>query len=149
MRPRDYRDIVGGGLLIVLGLWVGFYSVANYEVGQLGRMGPGMFPMVLGFLLAGIGALIGAPAMFRPGSLPDVHWRPLAFVTIGTLAFSLTVTRLGMVPAVALLTLMSVFAGTRVRLIHTLILVAALSILAYLIFRLGLGIVLEPFRWRF
>lgn len=149
MQPRDYRDIVGGGLLVVLGLGVGFYAAAKFEIGHPSRMGPGMFPTVLGFLLAGIGALIGVPAIFRSGELPTVDWRPLIFITLGTLLFSLTVTRLGMVPAVALLTVAAVFASTKVRLLDTLILVVALSILAYVIFRLGLGIVLEAFRWRF
>jgi hypothetical protein len=108
-----------------------------------------MFPASLGFLLAGLGAVIALPALFRPGEMPTVDWRPMLVIMLGVLVFGLTVTRLGMVPAIVLLTLISVFADTKLRLVGGLILSVALSLIAYLIFRVGLGIVLEPFRWPF
>jgi hypothetical protein len=149
MHTRDYRDLVGGGLLIALGLWAGFHAIANFDVGTVSRMGPGMFPASLGFLLAGLGAVIALPALFRSGEMPTVDWRPMLVIMLGVLVFALTVTRLGMVPAIVLLTLISVFADTKLRLVGGVILSVALSLIAYLIFRVGLGIVLEPFRWPF
>ena len=79
----------------------------------------------------------------------EVDWRPLFFITVGVLAFGLTVVEFGMVPAIVLLTVGSVFADKKLGVVGAFALAAALSAIAYLIFRLGLGIVLEPFRWPF
>ena len=147
MRVRDARDIVAGGLLVLLGLWIGFHAISNFDIGTPSRMGPGMFPASLGFLLAGLGALIAIPAFFRSGTLPEIHWRPFFFLSIGTLAFALTVTRFGMLPAVALLTVLTVLSDNKVSALQAVLLAAGLPLLAWLIFRLGLGIALEPFRW--
>jgi hypothetical protein len=55
MLSRDYRDIVGGLLLVVLGLGFSWYAAEHYDLGSLRRMGPGMFPTVLGVALACLG----------------------------------------------------------------------------------------------
>lgn len=149
MHARDYRDLIGGGLLILVGLWAGLHAVMTFDVGTVSRMGPGMFPASLGFMLAGLGLIIAIPAFFRSGPDVVIDWRPLAFIVIGVLAFAITVTRFGMVPAIVVLTIASVFADTKIRIVGALVLSLFLSALAYGIFRLGLGIVLEPFRWPF
>lgn len=149
MHARDYRDILGGGLLVVLGLWAGFHAITHFDLGTVNRMGPGMFPASLGFLLAGLGALIAAPGFFRTGTLPTVDWRPMIFVFIAVTLFAVSVTSLGMIPAVVLLTFAAVAADTKIGWKGAIVLAIGLSILAYLIFRIGLGIVLEPFRWPF
>src|SRR5690606_13342234 len=120
------------GLLVALGLWAGFHAIANFDVGTVSRMGPGMFPAALGFLLASLGALIAIPALFRAGPKIEIDWRPMIFVMLGVLGFALTVTRLGMVPAVVVLTFAAVLADTKTRLIGTIVLAVALSVLAYL-----------------
>jgi len=150
MYARDYRDIVGGGLLVALGLWAGFHSINNFDIGTVGRMGPGMFPASLGFLLAAVGALIVLPAFFRAGEGKiTVDWRPMFFIMGGVAVFGATVTTLGMVPAVILLTICGVLADTKMGIVGTVILSVSLAALAYLIFILGLGIVLPVFRWPF
>lgn len=149
MQARDYRDIAGGLMLIVVGLWAGIHAATTFDVGTPSRMGPGMFPASLGFLLAGLGAIIAIPAFFRAGTMPTVDWRPMVFVIIGVLLFAFTVTRLGMIPAIVLLTFAAVAADSKIGWKGAIVLSIALSIIAYLIFRVGLGIVLEPFRWPF
>jgi len=150
MYARDYRDIVGGGLLVALGLWAGFHSINNFDIGTVGRMGPGMFPASLGFLLAAVGALIVLPAFFRAGEGKiTVDWRPMFFIMGGVLMFGLTLTTFGMIPAVVILTIFGVLADTKMGVLGTIILAISLSILAYVIFIVGLGIVLPPFSWPF
>jgi hypothetical protein len=149
MHSRDYRDIIGGALLIILGLWAGFHAMSTFDLGTPSRMGPGMFPASLGFLLAGLGALIALPALFRGGPRITVDWRPMIFIMLGVWAFAIIVVPFGMVPAIVVLTIAAVLADTKIGIIGTAILAVALSVLAYLIFRVGLGIVLEPFRWPF
>jgi hypothetical protein len=147
MYSRDYRDIIGGLLLIILGLWAGFHAMSTFDVGTPSRMGPGMFPASLGFLLAGLGALIALPAAFRRGTEVKVDWRPMIFIMVGVMAFAFIVVPFGMVPAIVAVTIGAVLADNKIGVVGTVILAMALSLMAYLIFRVGLGIVLEPFRW--
>lgn len=145
----DYRDIIAGALLIVLGLFAGFYATANYNLGTLRHMGPGMFPSWLGFMLAGLGFFVLVPALFRAGTLPKPDIRQFIAVLAGTLIFALTINVLGMVPAIFLLTIASVLADDKLGVVGTLVLCVVLSVLAVLIFRVGLEIPLYPFIWPF
>lgn len=149
MYRRDYRDLIGGGLLIVLGLWIGFHSLANFNLGTVSQMGPGMFPACLGFLMALLGLVIGLPALFRPGPLLSIEWRSLGMILLAVLAFGLLVVPFGMVPAVGAATIISMGSGDRFKWLESVIVAAVLCVLAYLIFRIGLGIFLDPFRWPF
>jgi hypothetical protein len=150
MSTHDYRDLVGGGLLFAIGLGFGLHAVSSMDIGDLRRLGPGSFPVVLGFLLASLGAAIAIPAWARgDNSLPSINWRALGSVSLGVLAFAFTIGPFGMVPAIFLLTIFAVRSdgqfGPRV----TLLLATVLAALAYLVFGLGLGLMLQPFRWPF
>jgi hypothetical protein len=147
--PRDYRDLLGGLILMVVGVSVALYATANYPLGTVSRMGPGMFPTALGYLLAGLGAMIALPAWARSGTLPRPEWGPLLYVLVAVLIFALTVERIGLVPAIFLLTGASVLADNKVSFLGTLMLAAFLSVLAVLIFQMGLGIPVYPFVWPF
>lgn len=149
MLSRDYRDIVGGALLLVSGLVYAWYSAGNYDLGTLRRMGPGMFPMALGVLLAFFGLLIIIPALFRSGVKPDIRtWSPL-FVLSGVAAFAFTIRPFGLIPAVVAVTLISSFAELEIRPVRLLLLCTILPLLAFLIFRVGLGLPIPMFRWAF
>jgi hypothetical protein len=146
---RDYRDIVAGGLLIAGGLWVGIYASSAYSLGTVAHMGPGMFPAALGYILAGLGAAVALPALFRPGTVPRPDYRQFFAVIAAVLLFALTADAAGMVPAICLMTFAAVLADNKLGVAGALILAAGLSLLGVLIFRLGLGIPLVPFRWPF
>lgn len=146
-RRPDYRDLAAGGLLVVLGLSAAVYAMANYPAGALRRMGPGMFPMILGYLLAGLGALIALPALFRGGDLPAPDWRPLVAILIGITVFAVIVERFGMVPAIIGLTACVVFADGRPGAFRTLVLACGLAAIAVVVFQLALDIPLPAYRW--
>ncbi len=82
MQIRNGKDFWAGLMFLALGL--GFSGVAfkNYNMGTAVRMGPAYFPVVLGGLLA----LLGAWVFFRSfasgekSSLRAVQFRPLLFV---------------------------------------------------------------------
>jgi len=58
---RNKRDFLSG--LMLVGLGVGALLVArNYRMGTAFRMGPGYFPVVLSFLLIGIGFIVAGLA---------------------------------------------------------------------------------------
>ncbi len=149
MYRRDYRDILGGGLLALLGIFVVLHSSANYRLGTFGQMGPGMFPVSLGVLLAFVGLVILIPALFRPGGLPVPEWRPAFFVLAAVASFAFVTAYLGLAPAIFVLTILSVLADNKLGPLGTVILAIILCIIAIVIFRMGLGIQIPIYRWPF
>lgn len=149
MYTYNYRDILGGGLLILIGLFVGINALINYDIGTMRHLGPGMFPAWLGFILAGIGGLILVLGLLGPGERIEPDYRQFVAVILGLVAFAFTVGLFGMIPAVVVLTIGAVLADNKLGIIGTAILAAALSIIALLIFRVGLSITLELFKWPF
>ncbi|MEX0959433.1 MAG: tripartite tricarboxylate transporter TctB family protein [Burkholderiales bacterium] len=148
MRNRDWGDVIGGILLVIVGLYFSIQA-GEYDLGTLRRMGPGFFPRTLGIFLIALGLLIATLALFRDGDLPKPRLRPFAAILGGILAFSLSVEWVGMVPATFLLVGISTFAEPAARPVPTLILAVALSVIAVVIFSHGLSIPLPAFRWPF
>lgn len=149
MLSRDYRDIVGGGLLMVCGLAFSWYAAEHYDIGTLRRMGPGMFPAALGVVLAGFGVMLVIPAMFRPGVMPQIRvWTPL-FVLSGVAAFALLIRPLGLIPAILAVTVISSLAELKIRPVSLALSCAVLCLIAWLTFRVGLGLPIAMFRWPF
>lgn len=149
MLSRDYRDIVGGAVLVVFGLAFSWYAYGHYDVGTMRRMGPGMFPTALGIVLAGFGVLLMIPAFFRQGMMPEVRvWTPL-FVLTGVAAFAITIRPLGMIPAILAVVIISSMAELKFRPVSLAILCAVLCLMAWLTFRVGLGLPIAMFRWPF
>lgn len=145
------RHFVAGLLLIAAGSAIALHTMANYDVGTLRRMGPGLFPLWMGLTLMGLGLAIGSVACLRPHreAIPLPALRPFGAVLTGVLLFSLVVTPFGMVPAIFALTVAAVLADRKLGVVGTLILATGLSALAVLIFRFILTMPLEPFRWPF
>lgn len=149
MLSRDYTDIIGGGLLIVTGLGFSAYAYANYDLGSIVRMGPGMFPACLGVVLAVFGALQAIPAFFRTGTMPDIRlWSPL-FVLGSIAIFAMLIRPFGLIPAIIALIIVSSGAELRIRPVSTAILTVVMCVASWLIFRVGLGVPLAMFRWPF
>jgi len=145
---RDYRDMLAGAILVVLGGWIAFYAWQTYTIGMWRRIGPGMFPLIVGMGMAAIGLMVALPAAFRRGEhWPRADLRALACVLAALLAFVLVAPRFGMVPAVMALVLVATMAEAGFRPLRSLVLAVALAALAYVIFSLGLGVTLQPFRW--
>lgn len=150
MHSRDYRDMIGGLLLMFMGAGAACYAWTSYPTGTLRQMGPGLYPTWLGVILFGLGVLVLVPAMRRTGPrLPKPQFRPLLAITGGGLAFALSIDRFGIIPAVMLLTVLCVLANNKLRLPATLALAIGLSVFSLLIFQVGLSIPVHAFRWPF
>ena len=52
MKHVDVRELIAGAVLMSFGLFVALYAAGHYPVGQAARMGPGFFPVALGWILA-------------------------------------------------------------------------------------------------
>jgi putative tricarboxylic transport membrane protein len=150
MTRPDYRDVIAGGLLSGTGLIAAGVASTNYDVGSFAHMGPGMFPTLVGLLLAGVGLLVLVPALARVGPpLPQPDYRPFLFVLIALAVFGFTIQSFGLIPAIVLLTIASVLADNKIGVIGTIILALALAAIAELIFGIALEIPLDAFKWPF
>ncbi|MGH6740364.1 MAG: tripartite tricarboxylate transporter TctB family protein [Bradyrhizobium sp.] len=98
------RDFYAGGLMTLLGGAVTLDS-ATYDLGTLTRMGPGMFPFMLGFVLVFIGILILGTAVATPLSgderiLPaQKQWRGWGCILAGPILFIIFGQFFGLFPA--------------------------------------------------
>lgn len=140
MYVGNYRDLVGGASLIAAGLTVALFSLSSYDVGTVTRMGPGMFPAALGFLLAGLGVIVLITALFQSGTFPTIDLRAALAVLTGIGAFALVIGPFGLAPAILAVVLVSSAAERKFRPLSLTVLCGALCVMAYLIFGAGLGL---------
>ena len=148
MYSRNLRDIATGLLLTALGTWFAVFSIVHYGRGTLARVGEGAFPAGAGVLLAFLGLLIFAGGWSSCASTTSrLRLKPPLFIILGTAAFALAIKPFGLVPAIFLVTIFSSFADLKVRFVGLLILCVVLSLLAYLVFVLGLGLLIPLFDW--
>lgn len=145
----DKRDFLGGLLLIAGGLFIAIYAYANYTLGTLQRMGPGMFPFGAGLIMALLGVLVIIPAFLRSDGQGwgKVPFRSLACILISIVGFALVIPRFGLAPAIFVLVLVSSLADRRFNLLHAAAVAAVMTIVSYLVFILGLNLPLTLFRW--
>ncbi|ADO42640.1 tripartite tricarboxylate transporter TctB family protein [Ketogulonicigenium vulgare] len=149
MLSRDYRDIVGGALLIVVGLSFAGYAATHYPLGTIARMGPGMFPTCLGVILAIFGVLQAVPAFFRTGKMPEIRiWSPI-FVLGGVAAFAALIFPFGLIPAIIALVVISSCAELKIYPVSLVISIVFLCVMSWLIFRVGLNVPIAMLRWPF
>ena len=101
-RSRFYKsNIVAGFAPLALGLAIMVQSY-SYGMGNLRVIGPGVYPLLLGGVLAALGVailLIEAPSPDQ--ALSDkIEWRSLCVIAASILSFALTIETLGLFPAV-------------------------------------------------
>lgn len=147
MSTRDYRDMTGGGLLILTGGFLAVYSMNTLNLGTLSNMGPGFIPAALGFILGALGLGILGTAFFRAGPAIDFDFRAFTMILASVLAFALVLRPFGLVPAVFVLTLIASRADSKLSLLGTTILAAGLSLGAVVIFQYALGIRVATIAW--
>lgn len=94
MANRDFRDIIAGIFICIVGLFFGI-GAQNYSFGTAARMGPGYIPLVLGWVLFALGLLIMVPAFFRKGERIEVHWDSLLASTAALVVFAFSLQILG------------------------------------------------------
>ncbi|RDI23451.1 tripartite tricarboxylate transporter TctB family protein [Pseudacidovorax intermedius] len=145
MKHRDTHDLIGGIALTVVGVFFGLYA-SRYTMGTAARMGPGYFPIVLGWLLAVLGLLVALPAWWRQGNPIRVQWRNLATATACLVLFAALLQAAGvLVAAFAASMVALVPARTSVR--QKLVISAAVSALTVGIFVFGLQMNVRTFPW--
>ena len=145
MRIKSQRDFFAGLMFTVVG--IGFaWGASTYNVGNGARMGPGYFPLMLGVVMA----LIGAGIMFTGLSVETEDgepigkwaWKQIVFIIGANLAFgillgglpSIGLPAMGMIIAIYALVIISSLAGNEFNLPKVLILATVLAIGSYIAF---------------
>ena len=93
------------GIVFVVGAY-------NYQMGTAARMGPGFFPRILGFIMAGLGVIIAGIGLKNQAQFAATEgigwtWKPVIILTVAVVLFGFTLPTLGMIIAISLLTFIS------------------------------------------
>ena len=145
MQIKNQKDFASGLLFMAVGGWFG-WSALRYSIGSAARMGPGYFPLLLGGVLALLGAVIVFKALVFEtedgGRMRPWAWRPVLCIVLANLLFGVCLAGLpalglppqGLVPAIAVLTVVAAKAGPGFRWREVLPLAAVLALGCYLCF---------------
>jgi Tripartite tricarboxylate transporter TctB family len=143
VKIRSQKDFWCGVVFFAIG--IAFVLIArNYRLGTAARMGPGFFPIILGGLLAGLGALLAVPAIVRDGdAFPRLHLRPLLAILAAIVIFALLLQPLGFVLAAVVLIMIGGFADPELRRVESVGLALLLTAFSVGVFVLLLGMPLN------
>ena len=141
------RDAFAGAALAIVGGAVTIYSYSHYSIGAISRMGPGMFPFMLGIALVVVAVAVLLKSFTQPSVQIEVNVRAAAFVLASLALFALMIKPFGVVPALLALLLVSSAAVPGRRLAGT----TAFSVLVtcgmVFIFVFLMNLNLSLFRW--
>ena len=145
MKIKSQKDFFSG--LMFMGVGIAFaWGATTYTVGTGARMGPGYFPLMLGILLAIIGAVMAFKATVVEtvggDKIGKWAWKPLVFILLANFTFgvllgglpSIGVPAMGLIIAIYALTIIAGMAGDQFTLKSSVILATALAIGSYVAF---------------
>jgi hypothetical protein len=88
-----------GGLIVFAGGCAVAVGATSYRLGELTRMGPGYFPLVVGTILALMGLGLVLASRTTAITLPVLRLKPALAVFAGLIFWGLTIERLGLAPS--------------------------------------------------
>jgi hypothetical protein len=140
MRIRSPKDFWSGLIFVAIG--AGFILLAQqYRLGDFHRMGPGMFPTLVGALLTALGAVIALRAFALEGEpVPRLYARPIGVTILAIVLFGLALQWLGLVAAIAVLVLVGSFAARDVRPLENVALAVVMILFSVAVFVWVLGL---------
>jgi hypothetical protein len=145
MKIKSQQDFFSGLMFVVIGIAFA-WGATTYNIGEGARMGPGYFPLVLGVLLAALGAFIIFEALVvetEDGEkIGAWAWTPLLSIIAANLVLgvllgglpSIGLPAMGMIAGIIVLTFVSELAGDEFNIKEVIILSIVLSIGSYLAF---------------
>lgn len=143
MKIKSQRDFASGVMFLVIGLAFAFGATA-YSFGVSARPGPGYFPLILGVMLALLGAIVLFKALTIESQGGDpigaIAWKPLLLILGAVVLFGLLLPRLGLFITVPVLVLIASLGGDEFHLKTVVIMAALLAVGCWLAFVQGLGL---------
>ena len=139
MKIKSPKDFWSAVMFVGFGVFFMAWALTHYQMGTAVRMGPGYFPTVLGGLLTFLGLVVLAGSLAVQGDpVPQFHFRPLLFITIGVVLYGYLMKPLGLVGATAALVFVSAYGGHEFKWREVIILFAILFVFSWLVFVKGL-----------
>jgi hypothetical protein len=142
VKIKSQKDFFSGLMFTVVGAAFA-YGATSYTIGTGARMGPGYFPLLLGIILA----LLGAAILFKSLVVETADgepvgkwaWKPLFFIIAGNLLFgvllgglpSIGLPAMGLIAAIFGTTIVVSMAGDEFNFKETVVLSAILSVMSY------------------
>lgn len=158
MNIKSQKDFFSGLMFMAVGVAFAL-GATTYKVGTAARMGPGYFPLMLGVLLALIGAVITFKALVAEtvggDKIGKWAWRPLVFIIAANVAFGILLAGLrgiglpafGLIVGIYALTFIVSLAQAGSKFKPTLILATALAVGSYLVFVKALALQFPVWPW--
>lgn len=147
IRIRSSRDFATGLLFVVIGAaawWIG----RDYAMGVAQRPGTGVLPRILAYCLIVSGLALWIKSVIADGPpIGEWAWRPLAMITIATIAFALLIEPIGLV-ATMIVSLTLAAAGTHeTRWREFAVFLLVMLAIGFGVFIYGLGMPIKVFPW--
>lgn len=145
-RMNVRKDLTSGCIFLATAAIFGV-AAAGYDLGTLGRVGPGLFPLILCAILAVLGLAVIAGGL-REGAAPMGYfpWRAIILIVGSPLLFvACMAAGVGLVPAAAVLAFVGSFASHTMTLRRAVLSALGLALVTWLVFILGLGITVPAF----
>ena len=146
------REAWAAGTMIVLGRGA-IAQATTYTLGSLARMGPGLFPAILGVLLVLLGLIIARMA-YSPmvteedaEEIPPPEWRGWGCIIGGLMTFILLGKYGGLVPATFALVFISAMGDRQHTPRSAALLAVGVTILGVAVFSWALQLQFPLFRW--
>jgi hypothetical protein len=143
------RDGVAAVLVAGFGGCTAIYAYQHYALGVFNRMGPGMFPLILGLVLVVIGVLLFAKSLLVEGEVVHIDVREALIILASLVVFGLLIRPFGMIPAVAALVVVSMAAAPPYSLGRIAALAAFVTALVVVIFDVAMNLHIPLIRWPF
>jgi Tripartite tricarboxylate transporter TctB family len=145
------RDFLAGLLFIAIGVATAI-GASDYPLGTIRNIGAGYYPILIGIVLALLGAAIAlqglksAPAPEPVADDGSFAPRPLFFVIAAVVTFGLLVRPFGLAAAIVALIVISSFAGRDISVVRIVVLCIGMVAASWLVFiwLLGLNMSLWP-----
>ena len=139
MKIKSPKDFWSGLMFIGFGVFFLAWALTHYQMGTAVRMGPGYFPTVLGGLLAVLGLIVLLGGLATDGPpVPQFHFRPLIFITVGTVLYGYLMKPLGLIITTAALVFVSAYGGHEFKWREVTIVWLVLAIFSWAVFVKGL-----------
>jgi uncharacterized membrane protein YedE/YeeE len=146
MKIRSPKDFWSG--LFFIAVAIAFIGLSqHYKMGDMHRMGPALFPTLVGTLLAGLGLLISVRAFVIDGQpVPRFHARPIVVSLVAMVLFGAALQVSGLVMAIGVLVIVGAAASSESRRLETAGLALALIVFSVAVFVWLLGLPIPLWR---
>jgi Tripartite tricarboxylate transporter TctB family len=139
LRIRSPQDLGAAVVLVAIGL-AGAYFGKDLSFGTAGSMGPGYFPIILSWIIVGVGLVLGLTGVTVEGPpIEPIQFRPITVIIAAILVFGILISTAGLAIAAVLLTVLAAYARRDVNLKEAVLLGVGLAVFTVGVFVYGLS----------